>query len=236
MLEQILASHSQVDGTHELPNILSLANRLGRSRDGVQGQRYPAVLNELDHDYFRRFGERYIEDTQVYRADAPRFIDKNPNNFFHIGLIKLMLPNAKVIDARRHPLACCFSGFKQLFGQGQEFSYGLTPIGNYYREYVELMDHWDRALPGFVLLVQHERVVENLDGEVRRLLDFCELPFESACLDFHKTERSIRTPSSEQVRQPIYREGLEAWRPFEAWLDPLKEALGPEVRRRYSIA
>ncbi len=236
LLEQILASHSQVDGTHELPNILSLANRLGRSRDGVQGQRYPAVLNELDHDYFRRFGERYIEDTQVYRADAPRFIDKNPNNFFHIGLIKLMLPNAKVIDARRHPLACCFSGFKQLFGQGQEFSYGLTPIGNYYREYVELMDHWDRALPGFVLLVQHERVVENLEGEVRRLLDFCELPFESACLDFHKTERSIRTPSSEQVRQPIYREGLEAWRPFEAWLDPLKEALGPEVRRRYSIA
>jgi len=236
LLEQMLASHSAVDGTHELPNILSLANRLGRSLDGTLGQRYPAVLAELDHDYFRRFGERYIEDTRVYRAGAPRFIDKNPNNFFHIGLIKLMLPNAKVIDARRHPLACCFSGFKQLFGQGQEFSYGLTEIGNYYREYVELMDHWNEALPGFVLLVRHERVVEDLEGEVRRLLDFCELPFEAACLDFHQTERSIRTPSSEQVRQPIYREGLEAWRPFDAWLAPLKEALGPEVRRRYGIA
>ena len=236
LLEQILASHSQVDGTHELPNVLSLANRLGRSRDGAQGQRYPAVLAELDPDYFRRFGERFIEDTRVYRADAPRFIDKNPNNFFHIGLIRLILPNAKVIDARRHPLACCFSGFKQLFGQGQEFSYGLTQIGNYYREYVALMDHWNEVLPGFVLLVQHEQVVEDLEGEVRRLLDFCELPFEAACLDFHKTERSIRTPSSEQVRQPINREGLAAWRPFDAWLGPLKEALGPDVRRRYGIA
>ena len=236
LLEQILASHSQVDGTHELPNILSLANRLGRSRDGAQGQRYPAVLAELDPDYFHRFGERFIEDTRVYRAEAPRFIDKNPNNFFHIGLIKLILPNAKVIDARRHPLACCFSGFKQLFGQGQEFSYGLTQIGNYYREYVALMDHWNEVLPGFVLLVQHEQVVEDLEGEVRRLLDFCELPFEAACLDFHKTERSIRTPSSEQVRQPINREGLVAWRPFDAWLGPLKDALGPDVRRRYGIA
>ena len=235
LLEQILASHSQVDGTHELPNIVSLAHRLGRGRGPAQGLRYPAVLAELEGDYFRRFGEQYIEDTRVYRADAPRFIDKNPNNFFHIGLIKLILPNAKVIDARRHPLACCFSGFKQLFGQGQEFSYGLTQIGNYYREYVELMDHWNEALPGFVLLVEHERVVADLEGEVRRLLDFCELPFEAACLSFHKTERSIRTPSSEQVRQPIYRQGLEAWRPFEPWLDPLKEALGPEVRRRYGI-
>ena len=235
LLEQILASHPQVDGTLELPNIVSLAHRLGRAREPAQGQRYPAVLAELDHDYFRRFGEQFIEDTRVHRAGAPIFIDKNPNNFFHIGLIKLMLPNAKVIDARRHPLACCFSGFKQLFGQGQEFSYGLTQIGNYYREYVELMDHWDKALPGFVLLVQHERVVEDLEAEVRRLLDFCELPFEAACLDFHKTERSIRTPSSEQVRQPIYREGLEAWRPYEAWLDPLKEALGPEVRARYGV-
>ena len=235
LLEQILASHSQVDGTHELPNIVSLAHRLGRGREPGQALRYPAVLDELEDDYLRRFGEQYIEDTRVYRADASRFIDKNPNNFFHIGLIKLILPNAKVIDARRHPLACCFSGFKQLFGQGQEFSYGLTQIGNYYREYVELMDHWEQALPGFVLLVQHERVVDDLEGEVRRLLDFCELPFEAACLDFHKTERSIRTPSSEQVRQPIYREGLEAWRPFEPWLEPLKEALGAEVRRRYGI-
>ena len=235
LLEQILASHSQVDGTHELPNILSLANRLGKPQAAAEETRYPTVLAGLAPDYFRRFGEQYIKDTQVHRAGAPRFIDKNPNNFFHLGLIKLILPNAKVIDARRHPLACCFSCFKQLFGQGQEFSYGLAEIGNYYREYVALMDHWDQVLPGFVLRVQHERLVEDLEGEVRRLLDFCELPFETACLDFHETERSIRTPSSEQVRRPIYREGLEAWRPFEAWLDPLKEALGAEVRRRYGM-
>ena len=236
LLEQILASHSEVDGTQELPNIPSLANRLDRPAQRSQGAGYPGVLAELDVDYFRRFGEQYIADTRVYRRGAPRFIDKNPNNFFHIGLIKLMLPNAKVIDARRHPLACCFSGFKQLFGQGQEFSYGLREIGNYYRVYVELMDHWDRTLPGFVHLVQHEAIIDDLGGEVRRLLDFCELPFETACLEFHKTERSIRTPSSEQVRQPIYREGLEAWRNFEPWLDPLKEALGEAVRTRYGIA
>ena len=236
LLEQILSSHSQVDGTMELHNILNLAKRL-RGRDSNQDgiPRYPKILTELDDDYFRRFGEQFIQDTRAYRGAAPFFTDKMPNNFFHIGLIKLILPNARIIDARRHPMACCFSGFKQLFGEGQEFSYGLKEIGNYYRQYVKLMDHWDRVLPGFVLLVQHEDVVNNLEEQVHRILDFCELPFEQACVDYHQTERSIRTPSSEQVRQPIYKTGLEQWRNFEPWLAPLKEALGAEILEQYPI-
>lgn len=240
LLEQILASHSMVDGTMELPQIIALSQRLrgplGQTAESEKNPRYPQVLAELDHDYFRRFGEQFIDDTRVYRQGAPLFIDKNPNNFFHIGLIRLILPNAKVIDARRHPLSCCFSGFKQLFGQGQEFSYGLQEIGDYYRRYVELMDHWDEVLPGFVLRVQHEDVVDDLETQVRRMLDFCGLPFEEACLEFHRTERSVRTPSSEQVRQPIYRSGLDAWQHYERWLEPLKRALGPEVRARFDIA
>ena len=236
LIEQILSSHSAVDGTMELHNILNLAKRLrGRDTPG-EAPRYPRILAELEDDYFRRFGEQFIEDTRAYRGAAPFFVDKMPNNFFHVGLIRLILPNAKVIDARRHPMACCFSGYKQLFGEGQEFSYGLPEIGNYYRRYVGLMDHWDRVLPGFVLRVDHEDVVEDLEGQVRRLLDFCGLPFEQACVDYHETERSIRTPSSEQVRQPIYRSGLEQWRHYERWLGPLKEALGPEVRERYGVA
>ena len=239
LLEQILASHSMVDGTLELPNIIALSQRIRGSRyltdkDGTPN--YPTILTTIDNDYFRRFGEQFIKDTRIYRQNAPFFIDKNPNNFFHVGLIRLILPNAKVIDARRHPMSCCFSGFKQLFGQGQEFSYGLAQIGNYYREYVELMDHWDAVLPDFVLRVQHEDVVEDLETEVRRMLEFCNLPFEQNCVDFHKTERSVRTPSSEQVRQPIYKSALEQWRNFEPWLDPLKEALGPAVMERYSIS
>lgn len=222
----------------ELPNIIALAQRLRNSTSLVDedgAPRYPTVLRDLDRDYFRRFGEQFIEDTRVYRGDAPFFIDKNPNNFFHVGLIHLILPNARVIDARRHPMACCFSGFKQLFGQGQEFSYGLEAIGNYYRRYVDLMDHWDEALPGFVLRVQHEDVVDDLERQVRRMLDFCGLPFDPVCLDFHRSKRSVRTPSSEQVRQPIYRMGLEQWRHYEPWLGPLKEALGEDLRRRYHI-
>ena len=240
LLEQILASHSMVDGTMELPQIIALSQRLrgpvGQTAESEKNPRYPNLLAELDHEYFRRFGEQFIEDTRVYRQGAPLFVDKNPNNFFHVGLIKLILPNAKVIDARRHPMACCFSGFKQLFGQGQEFSYGLQEIGDYYRRYVELMDHWDQVLPGFVLRVQHEDVVNDLEAQVRRILDFCGLPFEAGCLDFHRTERSVRTPSSEQVRQPIYRSGLDAWENYARWLEPLKRALGPEVRARYQIA
>ena len=235
LIEQILSSHSAVDGTMELHNILNLAKRL-RGRDELnQSPRYPRILNEIEDDYLRRFGEQFMEDTRVYRGTAPFFVDKMPNNFFHIGLIKLILPNAKIIDARRHPMACCFSGYKQLFGEGQEFSYGLREIGNYYRQYVKLMDHWDNVVPGFVLRVEHEDVVEDLEGQVRRILDFCDLPFEQACVDYHETERSIRTPSAEQVRQPIFRTGLEQWHHYESWLGPLKEALGPEVRARYGV-
>ena len=237
LLEQILASHSAVDGTMELHNILDLAKRLrGRDLPNNEEPRYPKILMDLDHDLFRQFGEQFLDHTQVYRGDAPFFIDKMPNNFFHIGLIKLILPNAKVIDARRHPMACCFSGFKQLWGEGQEFSYGLEQIGTYYRQYVRLMAHWDQVLPDFVLRVQHEDVVDDLEGQVRRLLDFCDLPFESACLDFHKTDRTVRTPSAEQVRQPIYRSGLDQWRNFEKHLDPLKAALGEELLESYDIA
>lgn len=214
LLEQILASHSKVDGTMELHNILGLAARL-------QKRGYPGGLDTLDPQYFERFGEQFIQDTQSYRRDAPFFIDKMPNNFMHIGLIKLILPNAKIIDARREPMACCFSGFKQLFGDGQEFSYGLASIARYYRAYEKLMQHWDRVLPGFVLRVQHEDVVNDLDSQVRKILDFCGLPFEQSCIDFYQTKRAIKTPSSEQVRQPIYRSGLEQWKHYEQYLSPL---------------
>ena len=232
LLEQILASHSMVDGTMELHDILSLARRL-RGRKSKRAPRYPTILRDLDDDQFRRFGQHYIDNTRAYRAGAPFFIDKMPNNFPHVGLIRLILPNAKVIDARRHPMACCFSGFKQLFGEGQEFTYGLYEIGRYYKAYVRLMDHWDRVLPGFVLRVMHEDVVNDLEGQVRRMLDFCNLPFEEACIRFHETQRNIRTPSSEQVKQPIYRSALEHWRNYEQRLQPLRDALGPEILSRY---
>ncbi len=237
LLEQILASHSQIDGTLELPNVLNLARRLrGRAvpKEGEEPQ-YPAVLADLDLDYFQRFGQQFLDDTRVFRQEAPYFIDKMPNNFLHIGLIKLILPNAKIIDARRHPMSCCFSGFKQLFAEGQEFTYGLTEIGTYYKTYVELMDHWDEVLPGFVLRVQHEDVVADLESEVRRMLEFLHLPFEKSCLEFHKTERNVRTPSSEQVRQPIYNTQLEQWRHYETKLQPLIEALGQDLLQRYPI-
>jgi tetratricopeptide (TPR) repeat protein len=236
LLEQILASHSMVDGTMELHDILDLAKRLrGRDKASDPSPRYPRILQELGADKFTQFGKQFISDTRAYRGSAPRFIDKMPNNFFHVGLIKLILPRAKIIDARRHPMSCCFSGLKQLFGEGQEFSYGQEEIGNYYKQYVRLMNHWDEVLPGFVLRVQHEEVVEDLDKQVRRLLDFCELPFEEGCLNFHKTERSVRTPSAEQVRQPIYRSGLDQWRNFEQFLNPLKHALGAEILDDYGI-
>lgn len=215
LLEQILASHSQVDGTMELPNILSLAAKLKN-----QGN-YPADLANIDRQYWQRFGQQYLQDTQVYRQGAPFFIDKMPNNFAHIGLIKLILPNAKIIDARRDPMACCFSGFKQLFAEGQAFSYNLDAIARYYQDYRRLMTHWDEVLPGFVLRVQHEDVINDLEGQVRRLLDFCELPFEQACIDFHQTKRQIKTPSSEQVKQPIYRSGMAQWKHFAEQLSPL---------------
>ncbi|KPP83161.1 MAG: TPR domain protein [Oceanicaulis sp. HLUCCA04] len=228
LLEQILASHSQVDGTLELPNILSTAHSL-RGRNRSDRTRYPRILHELDAGALADMGRRFIEETAIHRKGAPFFTDKMPNNFRHIALIKLILPNAKIIDARRHPMACCFSGFKQLFAEGQEFTYGLEEVGRYYRAYVDLMDHWDRVLPGEVLRVIHEDVVDDIEGQVRRILDFCGLPFEQACVDFHKTRREVRTASSEQVRQPLYRSGLEQWKAFEPFLDPLKNALGPAL-------
>ncbi len=226
LLEQILASHSQVDGTLELPNISALAQRLGGRQMINDAPKYPATLKDLSKAQLRQFGENYLKDTQIFRKGAHHFIDKMPNNFRHIGLIHLILPNARIIDARRHPLACCFSGFKQLFATGQEFTYGLTEIGQYYRDYVALMDHWNQTLPGKILRVQYEDVVTDTEAQVRRLLAFCDLPFENECLAFHETERSVRTPSSEQVRQPIFQSGLEQWRHFEPWLTPLKTALG----------
>ena len=236
LLEQILASHSQVDGTLELPDILATAHRLrGRSRGDGTG-RYPGVLHELDEEQLRALGEAYLDNTRIHRQGAPFFTDKMPNNFRHVGLIKLILPNARIIDARRAPMACCFSGFKQLFAEGQEFTYGLDEIGRYYRGYVELMDHWDRVLPGQILRVQYEDVVADLEGQVRRILDFCGLPFEQACLDFHANERAVRTASSEQVRQPIYASGVEQWRHFERHLAPLKSALGPVLQPDVSPA
>jgi tetratricopeptide (TPR) repeat protein len=223
LLEQILASHSQIDGTLELPNILALAHRLRGKRAGQS--RYPQVLHDLTSDQLSKFGEQFIADTRIHRQGAPFFIDKMPNNFRHIGLIHLVLPNAKIIDARRAPMDCCFSGFKQLFAEGQEFTYGLHEVGRYYADYVELMDHWDAVLPGEVLRVQHEDVLDDLEWQTHRMLEFIGVPFEQACLDFHKTDRAVRTASSEQVRQPINRKGQDAWKPFEPWLGPLKEAL-----------
>jgi hypothetical protein len=225
LLEQILSSHSQIDGTMELPNVLSLSQRL-RRRPKSGG--YPDVLERLTATEVFEFGKGYIDDTQIHREGAAFFIDKMPNNFRHIGLIKLMLPQAKIIDARRNPMACCFSGFKQLFAEGQEFTYSLQDLGHYYSDYVRLMEHWDEVLPGHVLRVQHEQVVDDLEGQVRRILSFLGLPFEDACLRYFETQRNVRTPSSEQVRQPIFRDSVEQWRHYERWLDPLKDALGKQ--------
>ena len=229
LIEQILSSHSQVDGTLELPNILSLSQRLRRHTVNGIAPGYPQVLELLNRKELARFGLEFIEDTRSHRQCAPLFIDKMPNNFRHIGLIKLMLPRAKIIDSRRNPLDCCFSGFKQLFAEGQEFSYSLADIGQYYRDYVRLMNHWDDVLPGFVLRVNNEDVIADLEREVFRLLEFCGLPFEQACLDFHKTQRNVRTPSSEQVRRPVNSTGVGQWRKYSSLLDPLKQSLGAEL-------
>ena len=227
LIEQILASHSQVEGTQELADIQRIVMELrGRATD-LENPRYPGILTNLSAEDFRHFGERYMTDTRAFRTTGrPFFIDKMPNNFRYIDLIHLMLPNAKIIDARREPMACCFGNLKQLFSAGQEFSYNIENIARYYSTYLELMRHWNAVLPGRILTVQHEDVVADLEGSVRRILDFCGLPFEPGCLEFHKTERSVRTASSEQVRRPISREGLDQWRNYEPWLGPLKDALG----------
>ena len=228
LIEQILSSHSAVEGTMELPEIISMTRDLRQQADAEQATSYHDVLAAMDAQDLRRLGEQYIERTRIQRkTSAPYFIDKMPNNFIHLGLIHLALPNARIIDARRHPLACCFSGFKQHFARGQGFTYSLDDIGRYYRDYVELMAHFDAVLPGRVHRVIYETMVEDTESEVRRLLAYCGLPFEQQCLRFFENDRPVRTASSEQVRQPIYREGVDHWRHFEQWLGPLKDALGP---------
>lgn len=234
LLEQILASHSQVEGTQELADVPRAVLDLQGYNPDLNNPRYPGCLVSMSVDEVRALGEKYLADTKVYRTGKPYFIDKMPNNFRHIGLIHLMLPNARIIDARREPMACCFGNLKQLYARGQEFAYSVDDIARYYRTYLELMEHWDAALPGRVLRVYHEDVVDDLEKSVRRILDYCELRFEPACLEFHRTERSIRTASSEQVRQPIFREGLDQWRHYEPWLGPLKDALGDALVRYHS--
>ncbi len=231
LLEQILASHSKVEGTRELGDIERIVAELRDPELDADSPRYPAVLAGLAPDVFRSFGERYLSDTRVYRRGKPFFIDKMPNNFRHVGLIHLMLPRAKIIDVRREPMACCFSNLKQLFARGQEFTYGVESIARYYRGYLELMQHWDTVLPERVLHVAYEDMVEHLEASVRRVLQFCELSFEPECLEYYKTARSVGTASSEQVRQPIFRAGLSQWRHYEPWLGPLKDALGDALAR-----
>ena len=231
LIEQILASHTQVDGTQELFHVPRIALELqGREPDALD-PRYPAALAALAPQEFQRLGARYLADTRVYRGRAPFFIDKMPNNFRHVGLIHLMLPNARIIDVRREPMACCFSNLRQLFASGQDFTYSIENIARYYRTYLELMKHWNAVLPGRVLRVQYEDVVEDLAGSVRRMLEYCELDYESRCLDFHATVRSISTASSEQVRQPLFREGLARWQNYAASLAALERALGDALAR-----
>ncbi|HEX9207102.1 MAG TPA: sulfotransferase [Steroidobacteraceae bacterium] len=228
LLEQILASHPAVEGTMELPDVIGIVKELsGRTRRS-EATRYPEILAELDGDELRALGERYLEQTRIQRkTQAPFFIDKMPNNWAHAGLIHLMLPNAKIVDARRHPLSCCFSNFKQHFARGQNFTYSLDDLGRYYVDYVTLMAHFDAVLPGRIHRVIYERMVDDTETEVRRLLQYCGLPFDEACLRFYENDRAVRTASSEQVRQPIYRDGVDQWRHYEPWLEPLRRALGP---------
>ena len=227
LVEQILSSHSKVEGTMELPDIASIARRLGGERREGEEPAYPGVLADLTPEQLKALGEEYLERTRIQRKTGrPLFIDKMPNNFAHIGLIHLILPNAKIVDVRRHPLACCFSGFKQHFARGQGFTYDLTDIGRYYADYAALMAHVDAVLPGRAHRVIYEQLVEDPETEIRRLLAYCGLEFEPACLSFHETARPVRTASSEQVRQPLYRDGLDQWRHYEPWLGPLKAALG----------
>jgi tetratricopeptide (TPR) repeat protein len=233
LIEQILASHSQVEGTMELPDVGMLARVVGTRTTRPGSAAYPRALEKFSAEEMRALGERYLAQTRIQRKEGrPFFIDKMPNNFAHTGFIHLMLPNAKIIDARRHPIGCCLSGFKQHFARGQNFSYDLAEIGGYYRDYVELMAHMDDVLPGRVHRVFYEDMVENTEAEVRRLLDYCGLDFEPGVLKFHENQRAVRTASSEQVRKPIFREGLDQWRHYEPYLDALKRALG-EVLDQY---
>ena len=236
LVEQILASHSKIDGTLELPNILSMAQSLrGDDIYGKEGN-YPKSMESLTIKQREDFGKSFIEDTRMHRKDAPMFTDKMPNNFRHIGLIHLIMPNAKIIDARRYPLDCCFSMFKQLFAQGQEFTYGLKEAGSYYSSYVKLMHHWEKVLPGKILRVNNEDVISDLDGQVKRILEFLDLPFEEECISFYETNRSVRTASSEQVRKPINKDGMGRWKPYAKYLKPLLNVLDEDLLKPEDIA
>jgi tetratricopeptide (TPR) repeat protein len=230
LVEQIIASHSQVEGTSELPYIGRISKSLNRNR--ADGMRYPKVLAELEPRHFHRLGQDYLQMAAMHRVEGtPRFIDKMPNNFPSIGLIHSILPNAKIIDARRHPMDACLGNLKQLYAKGQTFSYDQSDIGEYYLQYQRMMDHWDEVLPGKVLRVQYEDTVADLETQVRRILQYLELPWEDNCLNFHATERAVRTASSEQVRQPIYTSGVDFWRNYEPYLDELQEVLEPVLSR-----
>jgi tetratricopeptide (TPR) repeat protein len=229
LVEQILASHSRVEGTMELPNIISMTHQFDdmvATRDG-----YPETVGTAPVGLLTALGSRYLAETTPLRQGREHFTDKLPNNFSHVGLIHAILPNSTIIDARRHPMDCCFSTYKQHFAEGQTFSYDLADLGRYYRCYLSLMDHWDAVLPGRVLHLQYEDLIRDPEANIRRLLDHCRLPFEPSCLAFHETRRSVRTASAEQVRRPIYTSGVGHWRHFEKELQPLRQALGDSLRR-----
>ena len=229
LVEQILSSHSLVEGTTELQNIIALSRKIANKKNSNSKSEYPSSLKNIDKVEFKEMGGAYLKNTLDQRVtDKPYFIDKMPNNFIHIGLIHLILPNAKIIDTRRNPMDCSFSCYKQLFGSGQGFTYSQNRIGNYYLDYLKIMRHWGKVLPGKVHRVFYENMVEDTENEIRNLLKFCELDFEEDCLNFYKTKRTVRTPSSEQVRQPIYNKGIGQWRNFDNWLDTLKKTLSME--------
>jgi tetratricopeptide (TPR) repeat protein len=234
LIEQILASHSRVEGTMELPNILNVVREFDHAVPNRDG--YPETVRSATVERLRTLGARYLAETAPLRLGRDRFTDKLPNNFSHVGLIHSILPRATIIDARRHPMDSCFSTFKQHFAEGQTFSYNLDHLGCYYRCYLSLMDHWDTVLPGKVLLVQYEELVRDPETHIRRLLEHCQLPFEPACLAFHQTRRSVRTASAEQVRQPLYTSGIGYWRHFERELAPLRHALGDCLERFRSLS
>jgi tetratricopeptide (TPR) repeat protein len=224
LIEQILATHSMIEGTAELRYLPAIRQRISAKAD----RPYPDLVVDLPHSDLRMLGERYLSSASVNRkTERPFFIDKLPNNWTNLGLILTILPNARIVDARRHPMACCFSNFKQYFARGQEFSYSLESAGRYYRDYVRLMDHFDQLYPGRIHRVIHERLIDDPGEEIAKLLDYVGVPFEEACLRFHENKRPVRTPSAEQVRQPLNRKGMEQWRNFEPWLGELEQALGP---------
>jgi hypothetical protein len=225
LVEQILSSHSMVEGTHELPNILSTAHKLNQRKIQDINSKYPDILLSLSSPQLQMIGDQYLADAEIFRSGKDFFIDKMPNNFRHIGLIKLILPNAKIIDIRRNSMSACFSCYKQLFAEGQEFTYSLENLASYYNTYVDLMDHWNKVLPGQILSLNYEDLINEFEPSVDRILDYCNLPFEQSCLEFYKSKRSVKTPSAEQVRQPIYKSGLDYWKNYEPFLDDLKNNL-----------